>query len=416
MLLTRLARSFQWLAIVGALAYALALYLRNLLAWPANVSVHEWWGSELAIRYCAGFVRRGLLGQSAWQATGWMGQQQHYVSWLALGMAAAALVLGGGLGWLLVRFCGWRLGLLILAAPAGWPVLMVHGGGTFRKDALQILLGALLLWWWRDRVAGRSVARAPAAWLGLGVVQVVAVCNHEPFALLTLPLLALAAWWERRRLVTALLAVAPGVLAFLFTVWRRGNAEQVSCLQADLQRLGLLASGEQPGSSITELALSRPSFFTWDLTPPQLGWSLVHGITMTAAVVLAYAVVMQVRRPHEGGRTLLVAAASLWGLQLLAAAPLFLATIDYGRWITMMFCSGLVLLLLQPSIQPATALPAQPDRAHRLPLATALAVLLILVLPSHCCTYGPQQIFAWIPYAAASQWKQLLLGWLAGVA
>ena len=45
-----------------------------------------------------------------------------------------------------------------------------------------------------------------------------------------------------------------------------------------------------------------------------------------------------------------------------------------------------------------------------------MAVLLILVLPSHCCTYGPQQIFAWIPYAAASQWKQLLLGWLAGVA
>jgi hypothetical protein len=40
MLLTRLSRCVQWLAIAGALAYALALYLRNLLAWPANVSVH----------------------------------------------------------------------------------------------------------------------------------------------------------------------------------------------------------------------------------------------------------------------------------------------------------------------------------------------------------------------------------------
>ena len=40
----------QWVAPAGALAYSLALYLSNLLAWPANVTVRQWWGSELAIR------------------------------------------------------------------------------------------------------------------------------------------------------------------------------------------------------------------------------------------------------------------------------------------------------------------------------------------------------------------------------
>ena len=65
--LFRTFRLLQSVAIAGALAYATALYLANLLAWPGNVSVREWWGSELAIRYCAGFVRRGLLGQLSWQ-------------------------------------------------------------------------------------------------------------------------------------------------------------------------------------------------------------------------------------------------------------------------------------------------------------------------------------------------------------
>ena len=257
---------FQWIAIAGALAYAFSLYVANLMAWPANISVQQWWGSELAIRYCQGFVRRGIFGQIAWQIGGWLGRQQHYVLALSLVMALAVLAVGIWLGWLLVRRCGWRLGLLILAAPVGWPVLLESAGSTFRKDPLQILLGLLLLWIWHQRVRGRSLRAAPAAWFLLAVVQVFAVLNHEPFALLILPVLAIAALGVRRDWSRALMATSPGLLAFLLAVWNKGTTSQVACLRDDLQRLGLLGPTEMPGSSITELALSRPSFFTWDLS------------------------------------------------------------------------------------------------------------------------------------------------------
>jgi hypothetical protein len=177
-------------------------------------------------------------------------------------MALAVLVVGLWLGWLLVRRCGWRLGLLILAAPVGWPVLLESAGSTFRKDPLQILLGLLLLWIWHQRVRGRSLRAAPAAWFLLAVVQVFAVLNHEPFALLILPVLAIAALGVRRDWSRALMATSPGLLAFLLAVWKKGTTSQVACLRDDLQRLGLLGPTEMPGSSITELALSRPSFFT----------------------------------------------------------------------------------------------------------------------------------------------------------
>ena len=68
-------RLASWLAIAGSLLFGFGLYVQNLAAFPSNVGVSEWWGSELAIRYCSGFVRRGLLGQVSWLTTGWLGHQ-----------------------------------------------------------------------------------------------------------------------------------------------------------------------------------------------------------------------------------------------------------------------------------------------------------------------------------------------------
>ncbi|MEB3242542.1 MAG: hypothetical protein VKO44_02805 [Cyanobacteriota bacterium] len=409
----------QWLALSGGLAHALGLYVANLLAWPSNVTAREWWGSELAIRYCQGFVRRGLLGQLSWWISGGLGQPSAYMHALSLLMALAALTVGLVLGGLLVRRCGWRLGLLLLAAPVGWPVLLESAGSTFRKDPLQILFGLLLLWIWRQGVRGQAPRGAPGAWVLLAAVQVVAVFNHEPFALLILPVLALAALGPRRDWGRALLATAPGVVAFLLAAWQRGSAAQVACLRADLQRLGLLAPGEMPGSSITELALSRPSFFTWDLSSSQLGWTLVHGMAMSVVAVLAYALLMGLGSAAAAGagRAPLGRAVRLWLFQLAVASPLLLTTVDYGRWYAMLFCAGVGLLLLggvgpgqngdlQGAVEGRVGFVEAP-----LPLiALALAGLELVLLPSGCCTYEAAHLFAAIPYVAGSQWKRLVLG------
>jgi hypothetical protein len=226
-------------------------------------------------------------------------------------------------------------------------------------------------------------------------------------------------------------------VAFLLAAWQRGSAAQVACLRADLQRLGLLAPGEMPGSSITELALSRPSFFTWDLSSSQLGWTLVHGVAMSLVAVLAYGLLMGLAQPAASGsgRAPLGRAIQLWLFQLAVASPLLLTTVDYGRWYAMLFCAGVGYLLLGGPGSPVGAGlvgavgvvaegrwglsgfngPGGGSGFLGAPLpweAVALAGLELVLLPSGCCTYEAAHIFAMIPYAGAGQWKRLVLGFL----
>ena len=391
----------SWLAIAGALLFGLGLYVQNLVAFPTNVGVSEWWGSELAIRYCSGFVRRGLLGQISWLTTGWLGYQAIYVQVLALLMAGAVLLLGFALGVGLVRRCGWRVGLLILMAPVGWPVMLNHAGALFRKDALQVIFGAVLLAVWRWGLIGSVGFKKVLIGLLLTSIEVLAVFNHEPFALLILPVLAIAAFARSRSFWQSLVLISPGCVAFLIAAWKRGDWAQVQCLGSDLQRLQLLLPGALPGSSITELALSKPSFFTWDLLPGQLFWSLVHGLVMSLAAVSAYALLMR----RSGLQHAWFGATALWLMQCLCAMPLFFATIDYGRWFSMMFGAGLSLILICLS-RPSRKLYGAGALECSLPSQWSLLLLELVVIPTHCCTYSFDSIFAPIPYAALGLLKR----------
>ena len=115
-----------WISIAGAAIYDLGLYVQNILAYPSNVGVSEWWGSELAIRYCAGFVRRGLLGQTSWLLTRLVDQQSAYVSVLAALMAVSSLALGVILYRSLRSKLEFLPSLLIVFAPTAFPVMLTH--------------------------------------------------------------------------------------------------------------------------------------------------------------------------------------------------------------------------------------------------------------------------------------------------
>ena len=315
-------------------------------------------------------------------------------------MAGAVLLLGFVLAVGLARRCGWRVALLILMAPVGWPVMLNHAGALFRKDALQVLLGAALLAVWRwGWVPSKGFNKALLGSL-LAAIQIFAVFNHEPFALLILPALAIAAYRKSRSLLTSLILVLPGLLAFVVAALKRGDWLQVQCLGSDLQRLRLLPLGALPGASITELALSKPSFFTWDLLPDQLSWSLVHGVVMSFAAVSAYALLMH----SSGVQRTWTKASTLWLTQCLLAMPLFLATIDYGRWFSMIFCSGLFLILIcfRESLNGSFKFsPLMPQ--------WNLVLLEIVVIPTHCCTYSFDSIFGLIPYSALGLLKRSLI-------
>jgi hypothetical protein len=138
---------------------------------------------------------------------------------------------------------------------------------------------------------------------------------------------------------------------------------------------------------------------------------------MSLAGLLAYAIVIGRLRPEQPWSSCWGDAGRLWALQLLAGLPVFLTAIDYGRWLAMLFCSGILsLCLVQPRPADPVARATEPGvagaGARLRGLGVALATLELVVLPAHCCTYGPRAILAAIPYAAASQWKALALGWL----
>jgi len=133
----------------------------------------------------------------------------------------------------------------------------------------------------------------------------------------------------------------------------------------------------------------------------------VHGVVMSFAAVSAYALLMS----SSGVQRTWAKAPALWLTQCLFAMPLFLATIDYGRWFSMMFGSGLFLILICCPPSQANVLPVLFARSSSL---TQWSLLLVemLVFPSHCCTYSFGSIFGFAPYAGLSQAKAVVFRFL----
>ena len=91
-----------------------------------------------------------------------------------------------------------------------------------------------------------------------------------------------------------------------------------------------------------------------------------------------------------------------------------MATIDYGRWFSMLSCSGMLALLSMPTIEAVKGDNIQQSRSlsitvlDRVPTAL-LSLACIFVVPSHCCTYRLSQVFDLIPYSGLGIWKQILI-------
>ena len=407
----KLCRAFGWFSLLSALLYSLGLFFSNLNAFPLNVGVSEWWGSELAIRYCAGFVRRGILGQLAWWFTGPLNSQSYYVVALSAIMAVSSVALGFIMLNLLRKRLPLLPALLILFSPTAYPVMLTHAGSLFRKDALQLCLFYAILFLVGKYDQSTSSPKKTFLYSLAALLQIFAVLNHEPFAILILPSLFLVRILSRHGYRDALLFSLPGALTFFIAAVYKGRPEDVSCLQTSLQSIGLLPPGALPGSSITELALTKPSFFTWDLSPNQLAWSLLHGVLAISISWLCYILIVQQIRHHQlpwrqAGKFLL--------LQLLIAIPLFMAAIDYGRWFSMLSCSGMLALLSVPTTEGVRRDNIQQHKSlsinalDRVPTAF-LSLACIFVVPSHCCTYRFSQVFDFIPYSALGIWKQILI-------
>ena len=135
-------------------------------------------------------------------------------------------------------------------------------------------------------------------------------------------------------------------------------------------------------------------------------WSFVHAMTAVAITYACYVILAKTSSSRPLRKAFLIL-----GLQLVVALPLFMATIDYGRWFEMISCSGILLLLNnRTSLRESPA--SLPTPLHKSPgqklSCHLLAASLLFVLPSHCCTYSSSKIFAFVPYAGLSITKSNL--------
>ena len=401
---------FGWLSFISAFVYSCALFALNLSSFPSNVGVSEWWGSELAIRYCSGFVRRGILGQTAWSLTSLFDKQSAYVVVLSTLMALSSVILGFLLLYCLRKKLSLLPALLVLFSPTAYPVMLTHAGSLFRKDAFQLCLFFLILLLVKKFDESSSSMKRSFLYCATAGLQIFAVLNHEPFALLILPALFLARLFASHGYRDALMFSVPGVATFLLAAAYKGRPQDVSCLQTSLQSIGLLPPGARPGSSITELALTKPSFFTWDLTTDQLAWSLLHAIL---AICITWSCYLLIARRNKICYQPWKQAGLFLLIQLLVALPLYMATIDYGRWFAMLACAGMLALLTMPTgeslnTRKAQMLATKTDQTTaRIPLVL-LSLGCLFVVPTHCCTYAFAQIFTSVPYSGIGIWKQLL--------
>lgn len=363
----RLMRLF--LCALLAVAFVLTmLKLRRQLFLEPGFALSDW-----LIPYAGQFVRRGLGGELLWFIESWLHLPMAWT--VALVSIACYALLTATAMRLVLRLHGLPLWLLVLS-PATAFFAPFEAEAVARKEILLLAIPALLLW--------REPGQAPApVWRALLLAALTLLLFLHEGMIFFMPLLGVFVWhaWGggapvRRFLLTsgAWLAAVTVVIALLNL---RYPADPQALCDVLALRHNLLPRCSEPMMTAV----------SWLAVPPSEVWALAAGqfdlhrlFSILAGIVLCALPFLLLRRGP--GRDALLA--------LLAVLPLFILTLDWGRWLHVS-----VMLLL--AIHAARALPETRGAAEEAGPATlpALAfgvVLMLLWLGSwqlvHCCMLG----------------------------
>jgi hypothetical protein len=362
--------------------------------WHARTG-SDWNSSEWMISYSAGFVRRGLAGTvllGLLRHTGW----SFFAVWIAI-TSAVLLAVSGWFSRITAALGGpavWRAALLLN------PLFFLSAAesGTFlRKDLLfaaaTIVHAALV-----ERLLHKpSRERMAFLVLVLVAVSVLLPLMHEGIFLFAwLPLnVALAAWAlfrsVRRRWLAALLllvAFGPSLAATAASALYHGNAQQAAVIANAWHRV-------LPGSSVGSAAFPEVDSLTW--TPRfalSIGRSALPMLPLLLAVALigGAVAVLAIRILVPGSHTRRLSL--LLVLPLIAALPLFLLGMDWGRWLCILGRSSFPIM-----IRPALFASGRTDVSPISPVAAGfrryverfpvvfIIILLCLPLAPWPCRY-----------------------------
>jgi len=345
---TRLSIAVSTLLFV-AIALALPSQLRN------GYAKSSWQLSEWLINYQGGFIRRGLPGEILWQLNERWGVDP-YLAVVSLTLAVYVVVIGYAIRAAWVGRLPWAFVPASMAL--GFPVF---GQDWLRKDVLLLVLFALAL---RLVFIRSPIARI----LGLNAVIVIAVLSHEAFIFFALP--AIVWIGLRHRGIRSLMELAPSWMATFAVVLFHGSSElaqRVWTSWAGITFTGTnLAQG--PANSASPLAavesLGWSATRGWEITkgalaatthgvPVVLVWAVIIPLVLvTTIAILGPHFVAALASPDEGLDRL-----SFLGLaaaQFLVILPLYIAGVDWGRWLFLWASSIGAILVVVPRPELAT--------------------------------------------------------------
>ncbi|MEO8557512.1 MAG: hypothetical protein ABI439_00505 [Rhodospirillales bacterium] len=357
------------------------LYLPTLLQSSGDMTGWAW--NELHVDYAGGFVRRGLLGEIAYQLHQQLGiSTKVFFGFLFLTLTATQAVLLAALASPLAG--RWpAIFLLTMLSPALLLFAAYDDGGYFRRDlfiALGMLLHALVA---RGRINGAVSAARYDGFVLLGVAPYVLLATmiHENqilFIPLHMALVALASGgWRASRPTTrnlGVLATIAVACAGLVVVYR-GNAATAESICQSWQ--GLAAPLDC--NPIRALGWNFSNLVELDLRILHKPISILLYLTSFLLALLPTLAIREAQRLD--GHTPLP-----WRLLALVIAPqviLFAFGWDWGRWINLIGLSSICLFLaVQPTSHHA---PTHVSRTGGFFMVALALVYIPTWKLNHCC-------------------------------
>ncbi|WP_143058936.1 hypothetical protein [Demequina mangrovi] len=361
-----LATALLWASFGAAL-------VRNLM----NLQGARWALTDWAINYEAGFVRRGLFGQVALELSRATG--------LSLVVIAASVSIVAFASLLTLGLMATRRRLL---RPWAVPSAALLGGAVYfetnilRKDVLLLALMAASL-----AVLG---SRMRLRWklVGVNVAAVTAVLIHESFLAVCLPALTVVAWALIRRAgadgmhrLASYVALAPA--------WAAGCA--VTVFSVPPRGVDVVWGAWFEGGASTGMAGAVPDVVTHALDA--LTWDAQDAVGLSASAlgsrgawlwfpILAVAVAVTIASmPRIGAGA---GAEGLWpGSQAAlvvvvvgGSGMLWVAGIDWGRWIVLACMTLAMVWCWHVATSPSASAPQRRAREARVPRWVIPAALL----------------------------------------
>lgn len=386
-----------------AALFSLLWILQFLSIWHRHPA-SDWNSSEWMISYSGGFTRRGLSGSAlmaALRVTGW----SFAGTWIT-GTTVLALAVSAWFARQVARAGNraiWRTALLLN------PLLFLSAiqAGTFLRKDLLFAAATILHVWYAQRVARQPArARMAAYVLSLAALSTALALVHEGIFLFAwLPVNCLVAgatlprMAERRRTAAVLLLAmfAPSLAATAACVVFHGNAEVAAAIvRAWKPLMPPNYSTTAPLPPEVEELGSNVSHTSATVVQGMRQWPIFVLIAAMGGAV--YVAAIQRLVPGSDVRRVLL----LLTAMLVAALPLFVLGMDWGRWFCILGCSSFPVLVC-PSLLTAGSGAAAPRsggwvdaisrRVERYPFVLVLVLLFCPLAPWPC----PAPLLAYNP-------------------